>query len=850
MKTIDRIASALVEHRRLVIPVLLVLLLVVGAGVTQLQQSSGLQSFEVGTEEEAKLNYVESNFSTGATNGTVAQVVVRDENVLDRETLVATLELQQSIRDNDTIAPTLREDRPTVGIANVVARAVIQQYRPDITDPTLDQQVRALEAMNSSQVDRAVSRVLADGEGPRSDALAFMSTEYDPGSANASATMIAVFQESEGVSVSTSAPDPIVDSQVAIQDRAADSEAVDETVTVGNGLITAEQRQSRQDTMSLLGPLALLFVLVTLAVVYRDLVDVLLSLVGIVLVQVWTFGTLGWVGIEFNPILIAIPVLLVGLSIDYGIHVFMRYRERRARDEDAATAMATALAGVGVALLWVTVTTVAGFLSNLASPVAPIRDIGLISAIGIVGALYVFGLLLPPVKASVDGLLERVGVDRAQRPVGTGGGRTARLLSVGSTAAKNAPVVVLVLVLVLTALTTAGATQVSTSFDPEDNIVEDAPAWSDHLPEAVQPAEYTIRENLRYVNEHFARQNSQVEILIEGDVTDPDTLDDLHRAENAARNGSATVTLANGEARTTSPLTVMGRVAAQNETFERAFTAADTDSDGVPDENVTALYDRLYETAPEQANSVLHREDGAYFAARMAVSVNAEATGETTLREMRNVASVLDSENREATATGRPVVNELIQDHLLGTLLMSLLITLVVVLALLSVVYRVVHDSATLGVVTLAPVLLVVSWVIGTMYVLGYPLSVLTTVVASITIGIGIDYSIHLSERFRAELDRQGTVEEAITTATRGTGSALLGSAVTTAIGFGILGFAFFPVLQRFGIITAIMIGYAFLASVLVLPSLLVLWARYVGAGEWPAGDGVTPSTATEAADD
>jgi predicted RND superfamily exporter protein len=850
MKAIDRIATGLVEHRRIAIPVLLILLLGVGAGVTQLQQSSGLQSFEVGTEEEAKLEYVESNFSTGAENGTVAQVVVRDDNVLDRETLVATLELQQSIRDNETIAHTLREDRPTVGIANVVARAVIQQHRPSITDPTLHQQIRALEAMNDSQLDRAVSRILADGEGPRSDALAFMSTEYDPGTANASATMIAVFQTSEGVSVSTNAPDAIVDSQVAIQDLATDSDAGDETLTVGNGLITAEQRQSRQDTMSLLGPLALLFVLVTLAVVYRDLVDVLLSLVGIVLVQVWTFGTLGWVGIEFNPILIAIPVLLVGLSIDYGIHVFMRYRERRARGEDGATAMATALAGVGVALLWVTVTTVVGFLSNLASPVAPIRDLGLISAIGIVGALYVFGLLLPPVKAGVDGLLERVGIDRTQMPVGTGGGRTARLLSVGSTAAKKAPVIVLVLALVVTALTTAGATQVSTSFDPEDNIVEDAPAWSDHLPKAVQPAEYTVRENLRYVNEHFVRQNSQVEILIAGNVTDPGALDDLQRAETVAANESSTVTLANGEARTASPLTVMERVAAENEAFGESFTAADTDGDGVPDGNVTALYDQLYETAPEQANSVLHREDGEYRAARLAVSVNAEATGETTLSEMRNVAGVLDTENREATATGRPVVNELIQDHLLGTLLMSLLITLVVVLALLSVVYRVVHDSATLGAVTLAPVLLVVSWVIGTMYVLGYPLSVLTTVVASITIGIGIDYSIHLSERFRAELDRQGTIEGAVTTATRGTGSALLGSAVTTAIGFGILGFAFFPVLQQFGVITAIMIGYAFLASVLVLPSLLVLWARYVGAGEWVAGDHAAPSTATEAVDD
>ena len=78
----------------------------------------------------------------------------------------------------------------------------------------------------------------------------------------------------------------------------------------------------------------------------------------------------------------------------------------------------------------------------------------------------------------------------------------------------------------------------------------------------------------------------------------------------------------------------------------------------------------------------------------------------------------------------------------------------------------------------------------------------------------------------------------------------MLGSALTTAIGFGILGFAFFPVLQQFGTITAIMIVYAFLASVLVLPSMLVLWARYVGPGESPALVQSQSASAMESVDD
>lgn len=62
-----------------------------------------------------------------------------------------------------------------------------------------------------------------------------------------------------------------------------------------------------------------------------------------------------------------------------------------------------------------------------------------------------------------------------------------------------------------------------------------------------------------------------------------------------------------------------------------------------------------------------------------------------------------------------------------------------------------------------------------------------------------------------------------------GTGGALLGSAATTAGGFGVLTLAVLPFLQEFGLITALTIIFAFLASILVLPSLLALWTRYFG---------------------
>jgi predicted RND superfamily exporter protein len=62
---------------------------------------------------------------------------------------------------------------------------------------------------------------------------------------------------------------------------------------------------------------------------------------------------------------------------------------------------------------------------------------------------------------------------------------------------------------------------------------------------------------------------------------------------------------------------------------------------------------------------------------------------------------------------------------------------------------------------------------------------------------------------------------------------------VTTAGGFGVLVFAIVPPIAAFGALSALSIGYAFLATLLVLPSLLVLWTRYA------APTGLTDDTAT-----
>ncbi|WP_435346904.1 MMPL family transporter [Haloarchaeobius sp. HRN-SO-5] len=714
--------------------------------------------------------------------------------------------------------------------------------------PTLSEQRAAIESLNQSEYESVLTTVLSEGDenGDGSpfagQALRLMENRYEPGSTTAEARMMVVQQVSlsnSDLGGGSAIDENVRDAQLTMQDYAQSVDADGDYIVFGFGIISHEIDQSMTDSLAIVGPLAVLFVLLTLAVAYRDVLDIVLGLFGIGVVLTWTFGFMGWRDIAFNQIMIAVPVLLIGLSIDYAIHIFMRHREERldgATPSDVRGSMRYALAGVGIALVWVTATTVIGFLSNLTSPLGPIADFGIVSSFGIVAALVVFGAFVPALKVEADGAMEYyLGWNRKKRAFGTGGGRFSEVLAVGATLAKKAPVLVVLVALVLSGLGAVGATQVDTSFSNEDFIADEPADWMYDLPEQVRPGEYNAKSHLDYVSERFQRDDSQAQVLVEGGVTDPATLQALHEQQTAIDEGEydSPFVDATGEVAYRSPLTVMESVAAQNESFNRTYQAS-LGEDGVPQENVSAVYDHLFEVAPDQAAGVVYRtDDGGYEAVRLVVPMGDATTAEQT-EDVRAVATAIEDGGgaESVTATGTPVVNEVVQTQLLDTVIQSLIITLVAVFAFLMFAYRITEGSATLGIVTLLPVALSVTWILGTMYLIGMPFNVLTGMITSLTVGLGVAYSIHVSERFNLELGRRETKWEAMETTITGTGGALLGSAATTVGGFGVLSFAIFPALQQFGVITALTIVYAFLASVLVLPSLLVVWHRYVGSDD------------------
>lgn len=759
-----------------------------------------------------------------------------------------------------------------------------------IEQPPLDRQIEVLEAADQADVDEAIEFVLG-ADGPGSDrAVRLLPAEYTPGETQASDRMLVITQSLDrGESPQGALGDDVLEAQQAIDRQALEWRT--NTVVFGFGLVTAEVDQAVYDSVVIVGPLAVLFVVLALTVAYRDPLDIVLGCVGMLVVLVWTFGAAAWASVAFTQLFVAIPVLLIGLSIDYAIHVFMRQREqytlereqtttgriqqgqppvtdeRVPGESDSGRAMIGALAGIGVALGLVTATTAIGFLANVVSPVAPVREFGIVSALGIVCSLVVFGTLIPAAKVQVDGFLEQRGYDRTKRAIGTGG--HGWLLSSGATLARRVPVVVIVCLLLLTAGGAVAATQVDTTFDERAFLTDEPASWTSYLG-PLEPGEYRMQSSLAYVNDHFQREGGQAQILIAGDVTDGETMQRVARAERRASESDAVYVLPGGDPDVQSPLSVMEATADDSDSFNATFRLADRTDDDVPDQNMRGLYDGLFELNPAAASQVIYRtEDGEYEAVRLVIGTDTGLTSAETAAEMRAIADAVDgaawsgsissepnvnddddgvggSGQLKVIATGEPVLTYVYERALFESIVYGLFVALVAVTMFLKGVYHLQGYGVLLGGLTVVPVIGALGATLVTMALLGIPFNVLTGMVASLTIGLGIAYNIHLSSRFAQELEAVQTMDGpagddatdgvenpvnwALERTLRTTGGALAGSAVTTILGFGVLLAATVPLLQQFGFVTALTIGYAFLMSVLGLPTLLDIWARNVNS--------------------
>jgi uncharacterized protein len=580
------------------------------------------------------------------------------------------------------------------------------------------------------------------------------------------------------------------------------------TVAVASPELTNEalQAETQREAPVLLG-LALLVVIAVLWLLLRSTFDVAVGLVGLAATIVWTFGLialtgpemLGWLG-PLSQVGVVVPVLVVGLGIDYAVHLVARYREQRSKGQEPQEAATTAMGTVGAALVLATVATAVGFGVTGTAPLSVIADFGVFTAIGVVSAFLVMGSLVPAARVLRD----------RRRPAGRDGTvrelDVARVMRVPARLAVQRPVPALALGGLLLAGSLWAAGDLDTSFDRDDFI----------------PADSGIGELSALQQELFDGELTEATyVLVDGDLGDPAVLDALAASHERLADVDHVRSDTAGRPQATSLVTLLEGL---------------PDGGDTPDGDLEATYERLGEQHGEDLDRLL-RPDLRATVVELRTN-GGDGAAPRLAAQLHEAFEPVRDAGADTVVTSDALIIAEMADDLREFQARSIVITLLAVLALLAGYYALAHRRPMLGVVAMIPSVTSAALLLGTMGVLDLSFDAMTATLTAIAVGIGVPYGVHVTNRFEEDLARCGDADEACGATLATTGGALVGSALTTFAAFAVLSFSGLALIGRMGLLGAAGITYALLAAVAIQPAALVLWARRAVRRDARSADG------------
>ncbi len=595
-----------------------------------------------------------------------------------------------------------------------------------------------------------------------------------------------------------------------VESIAKESDISSKVMVMGTYLISQATEKTSNETMNVIFPIAIILVIVILLITFRSIVDTLLGILGLGMAISWAYGFGVIMNYNFNQISTTVAVLLVGLGIDYAIHTILRYREELRKGRKVRDAMNEMITHLGMGLILATITTIIAFLSNVSSPIPPVSDFGIMNAVGIFGAFVIFTTAIPAMKILIDEHREKKGklkINKEKEREGSGLIVLNKFMALSAMAAEHHRIAVIAAVLIISGVAIYGGMNVNTTFDLKDFL----------------PQNLEITDTINFMMDHFnASGMSDNYVLIEGNITSPSALKAVQATMENMKDDDYI-----DYSQSSSITTLISEWKEKNSTFAKMVSGNDTNGDGLPDKNIKAIYDWLYENA--NGKSILHKSNGTYDSMLIIIRSSASNDKENKIltKEIDVDIQPLKDAGLKAIPTGTNLLTFHILDMLEGSQWRSLMITVIASLIVLTIVFLYEKRSWILGLITSIPVVLALLWLLGSMYALGINFNVVTVTITSLTIGLGITYAIHITHRFLEDWGREKSIEDAVKETVRHTGTSIFGAAATTMAGFGTLMLSSMPPIQQFGEIAALSILYSFVLSVFILPTFLYMWASW-----------------------
>ena len=161
-------------------------------------------------------------------------------------------------------------------------------------------------------------------------------------------------------------------------------------------------------------------------------------------------------------------------------------------------------------------------------------------------------------------------------------------------------------------------------------------------------------------------------------------------------------------------------------------------------------------------------------------------------------------------------------NNMLQSLFRSQMLTIGAVFVAIMLMFMILFRSLKTSVIAIIPNLTSACLVLGLMGWFGIPLDLMTITIAAITVGIGVDDTIHYVHRFEYEFEQDRDYWAAVFRCHRSIGRAIYYTSVTIMLGFSILAFSRFIPTIYFGLLTSLAMLVSLLANMTLLPLLIV----------------------------
>ena len=543
------------------------------------------------------------------------------------------------------------------------------------------------------------------------------------------------------------------------------------------------QKKAIRD-LTLLMPLGILIMIGFLYFSFREIKGVLVPLSVVVMAIVLAMGLMPLLGYDLSIIAVLVPILMIAIANNYGVHIVTRYQELNARygNRSMTTMLNEAMYYLRNPILLTALTTIVGILGMTTHIMLPAKQMGLVSAAGITFALLLSLYYVPAIMS-----LLRKGKPQKSFLVPSHTLVDKFLVWAGNVTTRN-PKMVIAVFMGFFLLTGAGIYRLHVSFNNEK----------------IMPVSHPLRISTNIANEHLGG-TKVISLLFEGDIKDPVVLNEMERFT--------------GDLKKLPQVGSVTSIATVIKTISRAMNdAGDPLYDRIPDtRDAVAQYIEFYNLSGDPADFE-RLVDFDYTRANMNVQFKADNIEEFNKVE-NTINSLMSASKFCKLKAGHCLVEKQMARSLVKGQNYSLIFAFAAIILLLWWIFR----SLRAGFMGSIPLVFSVVSTFGLMGWLGLELDIATSLLSSVAIGIGVDYTIHLFWRLKTELSDGVEYAEAVRKTLKTTGRGIAINAFSVTIGFAVLFVSGLTILKAFGFLIIFSLTLCLLCALMLIPSICLL---------------------------